>query len=95
MRRIATVLGAALTAGTLALALPGSAYAATGTLVINGVGHKDPSGCYATGSLVSLVVNQTDRFAYVYSDADCLGEVQQIIQPGVTTVDFGSSIYIR
>ncbi|WP_269854738.1 hypothetical protein [Streptomyces sp. RPT161] len=94
MRRIATALGAVVTAGTLALAIPGSAYAATGNLVINGVGHNNPSGCFATGTLASLIVNQTDGIAYVYSDLNCSGDVQEIIQPGGTALSFGSSVYI-
>ncbi|GAA1900808.1 hypothetical protein [Streptantibioticus ferralitis] len=95
MRRIATTLGAVVAAATMALALPGSAFAATGNLVINGIGHKDPGGCYSTGPLVSIIVNQTDRLAYIYSDADCFGEVQAIVQPGLATLSFGSSVFIR
>ncbi|MEU1626888.1 hypothetical protein ABZ746_16500 [Streptomyces sp. NPDC020096] len=95
MRRIATTLGAVVAAATLALALPTSAFAATGNLIINGVGHKDPSGCYPTGPLLSIIVNQTDGIAFVFSDADCSGDVQAVIQPGVSTIAFGPSVYIR
>ncbi|MEV5510441.1 hypothetical protein [Streptomyces orinoci] len=95
MRRFATALGALAAAGTLALALPGSAYAATGNLVINGVGHQNPSGCYSTGTLATLIVNQTDATVYVFSDLNCSGDVQQIIQPGISTLAFGSSVLVK
>ncbi|ARF57951.1 hypothetical protein [Streptomyces gilvosporeus] len=96
MRRITTAFGALATAGMLALALPTSAHAANGTLIVNGVEHDSPSGCYPSGQWPLRVTNRTDGPAYVMSGADCAGSVVAVAQPGQSAVsEFGSSVYIR
>ncbi|MGV9270873.1 hypothetical protein ACWDRR_40270 [Kitasatospora sp. NPDC003701] len=51
-RRTATVLGAWPVAAALAVAVPGTAYAAHGMLIIDGAAHQDPSGCLPLGDFV-------------------------------------------
>lgn len=85
MRRMATVLGACAAAATLALAVPGAAYAAHGFLIIDGMAHYDPSGCFPLGDFVPPVVtNQTDSVVAVWSGPDCTGQVDWLINPGET-----------
>ncbi len=85
MRRMARVLGTCVAATTLALAVPGTTYAANGSLVINGVAHQDPSGCFPLGDFVPPVVaNHTDAIAEVHSGPDCTGQVTWLIYPGET-----------
>ncbi|MFB6890481.1 hypothetical protein ACFCX4_14320 [Kitasatospora sp. NPDC056327] len=82
-RRTATVLGAWLTAAALAVAVPNSAYAAHGVLIIDGSAHQDPSGCYTLGDFVRPVVtNLTDSVIQVRSGTDCSGGVEALVVPG-------------
>ena len=56
MRRAATVLGGLAMAGSLALGLTGSAWAAQGTLGVSGKTYTDPGeGCYTVGEAVRLI----------------------------------------
>ncbi|MFC6986871.1 hypothetical protein [Streptomyces cirratus] len=83
-------------AATLALAVPTSAYAAQGVLIIDGVGHQDPSGCFPLGDFVpSVVTNHTDAIAEVRSGPDCTGQVDWLVYPGETYHPNGSrSVFV-
>lgn len=95
MRRIATALGILAAAATLALTVPGSAYAAQGVLSINGVEYHDPSGCYEIGSFPYGVVNHTDRTALVLTGRGCTGKVDAVVDPGRSkNGELGNSVYI-
>lgn len=83
-RRMAVVVGALAAAATLTVAVPGSAYAAQGVLIVNGSEHKDPSGCYAIDRFPSSVTNHTDAIAEVHSGPDCSGQVEWLVYPGET-----------
>lgn len=69
-RRLASLAACVAASAPLALA-PGTAYAAEGTLALNGVHHQNPSGCYrAHGNL--YVDNQTDKSVQIYrTSPDC------------------------
>ncbi|GHE00753.1 hypothetical protein GCM10010339_17370 [Streptomyces alanosinicus] len=96
MRRMATALGTLGAAVALMLTVPNSAYAATGVLVIDGVAHEDPSGCFPLGdSAPPVVSNYTDAVAEVHSGPDCTGQVTWLIYPGETYHPNGSrSIFV-
>ncbi|MFJ9950012.1 hypothetical protein [Kitasatospora sp. NPDC091207] len=82
-RRTATVLGAWLAAATLAVAVPNTAYAAHGVLIIDGGAHQDPSGCITLGDFVRpLVTNLTDSVVQVRTGTDCSGRIEALIVPG-------------
>ncbi|MFG2497204.1 hypothetical protein ACGFSB_03160 [Streptomyces sp. NPDC048441] len=81
-RRMAMALGALAAAATLALAVPGSAYAAQGVLIVNGSEYVDPSGCYPIDRYPSSVANHTDAIAEVHSGPDCTGQVEWLVYPG-------------
>ncbi|MEV7615533.1 hypothetical protein [Streptomyces sp. NPDC089799] len=85
-RRAARVLGACTAALVLAVAVPGgTAQAANGLLIIDGVPHTDPSGCHPLGDFVpSEVVNLTDEVAFVWSGPFCDGRVTGAVLPGQT-----------
>lgn len=83
-RRMAVALGALAAAVTLAVAVPGSAYAAEGVLIVNGKEQEDPSGCYAIDWYPSSVTNHTDAIAEVHSGPDCTGQVEWLVHPGET-----------
>ncbi|WP_030065976.1 hypothetical protein, partial [Streptomyces natalensis] len=96
MRRITTAFGALAAAGMLALALPASAHAANGTLILNGVEHDNPSGCYPGDPRSLHVDNATDGPAYVMSSPNCTGSVVAVAAPGQEAVsEYGASVYIR
>ena len=83
-RRMAVTLGALAAAAALTIAVPGSAYAAQGVLIVNGNEHADPSGCYAVDRYPSSVTNDTDAIAEVHSGPDCTGQVEWLVHPGET-----------
>ncbi|MEU3402679.1 hypothetical protein ABZ766_01790 [Streptomyces sp. NPDC006670] len=97
VRRAGKALGACAAAALLALATPaGTAYAATGTLTVDGTDHEDPSGCYRLGDFAPpKVSNLTDEVAWVWSGTDCDGQVTQQIDPGATAVGKGRSLFIE
>ncbi|MGK5627968.1 hypothetical protein [Streptomyces sp. URMC 123] len=96
MRRIALSLGSLMAAGTLAFAVPGSAVAAQGVLVVNGTAYEDPSGCYDTDIRPLSVSNHTDEVALVFSEAGCSGQVIELVNPGDETIsESGKSVYIN
>ncbi|MGG7570388.1 hypothetical protein [Streptomyces sirii] len=84
MRRLATTLGTIAAAAMLTLAVPNSAYAAEGVLVVNGTAYENPSGCYAVDWFPSSVSNYTDAIAEVHSGPDCTGQVEWLVYPGET-----------
>ncbi|MFE3639177.1 hypothetical protein [Streptomyces cellostaticus] len=94
MRRIGSTLATLAAAGVLALAVPGSAFAANGFLAIGGVRHDDPAGCFEIASL-STVFNFTDRPALVHNVPGCAGGFVQVIPPGLAVQVPGThSIFI-
>ncbi|GAA3118587.1 hypothetical protein GCM10010521_02760 [Streptomyces rameus] len=82
MRRISSALAPLAAAGVLALAVPGSACAANGFIVIDGVVHTSPSGCIEIPKL-SSVFNVTDIPVKVHNVPGCVGGIVQIIPPGL------------
>ncbi|GGO47594.1 hypothetical protein [Streptomyces lasiicapitis] len=95
MRRFALTLGSLVAAGMLALAVPGSAVAAHGVLVINGTAYGEPRGCYESDRWPLSVGNHTDSRAYVFDGPHCSGSVIEYVMPGTQTVsEFGNSVYI-
>ncbi|MFF0445124.1 hypothetical protein ACFYT4_01670 [Streptomyces sp. NPDC004609] len=96
MRRIATLLGTLAAATMLAVAVPQSALAAHGDLIINGKVHHDPSGCYSSDRWPLSVENHTDQPALVFDGPDCSGGIVGVVPPGGSTVsEFGGSVLIR
>ncbi|MDH6128648.1 hypothetical protein [Kitasatospora sp. GP82] len=93
---MAKALGVCAAAATIALTIPNSAYAAHGFLIIDGVAHRNPSGCYPLGDFVpSVVTNQTDAVAEVWSGPDCKGQVDWLVYPGETYRPNGSrSVFV-
>lgn len=84
-RRMATVAGAAAAAAALAFSVPGTAYAAHGILIVDGVSHHEPGGCYPLGDFVPPAVsNYTDSAVAVWSGHDCSGRVEHFVDPGET-----------
>lgn len=61
---------------TLFLAQLGSA--ATGELVISGVHHRNPHGCFSVSSDPALILNHTPEEATGYSKKDCKGKATSI-----------------
>ncbi|WP_438295332.1 hypothetical protein [Streptomyces sp. HUAS TT7] len=96
VRRMTMALGAFAAAAALALAAPNTAYAAAGVLVIDGVAHEDPSGCYPLGDFAPpMVSNYTDAIVEVHSGPDCTGQVTWLIYPGETYHPNGSrSVFV-
>ncbi|GLW12723.1 hypothetical protein Misp01_78510 [Microtetraspora sp. NBRC 13810] len=97
MRRTATALGTLAAAGMLALAVPNSAHAAYGELVIGPTTYVNPSGCYGTRGWWPLHVrNWTDGVAAVYDAPGCTGVIIDFVYPNeIKTFSIGQSVYIR
>lgn len=94
-RRMAKTLGAFAAAAALALAVPNSAYAAEGVLIINGSAYVNPSGCYPVDWFPSSVTNHTDAVAVILTGPDCTGEVDAAVFPGETQyTELGNSVFI-
>ncbi|WP_043468451.1 hypothetical protein [Kitasatospora sp. MBT66] len=89
-RRTATVLGAWLAAAALAVAVPNTAYAAHGILIVDGAPYQDPRGCLPLGDFVQPVVtNYTDSVVQVRSGTSCEGAVEKFVVPGETYAVLG------
>ncbi|WP_328956580.1 hypothetical protein [Kitasatospora purpeofusca] len=89
-RRTATVLGAWLAAAALAVAVPNTAYAAHGILIIDGAAYQDPSGCLTLGDFVQPVVtNYTDSVVQVRAGTSCKGPVEKLVVPGESYAALG------
>ncbi|MEW2577791.1 hypothetical protein [Streptomyces syringium] len=96
MRRFTLSLGSLVAAVALAFAVPGSAVAADGVLVVNGTAYEEPSGCYESDRWPLSVSNHTDEVAYVFSEAGCSGQVLELVNPGDSLIsEFGNSVYIE
>ncbi|WP_406155027.1 hypothetical protein OG217_35155 [Streptomyces sp. NBC_01023] len=96
MRRITTGIGILAAAAMIGLAVPGSAYAAEGRLVINGQEYDNPSGCYRSDTWPLRVINKTNEPALIFDGADCHGRVERIAPPGQYAIsEFGQSVYVR
>ncbi|MET8703580.1 hypothetical protein ACFVUH_33760 [Kitasatospora sp. NPDC058032] len=96
-RRTVTVLGAWLAAAALAVAVPNTAYAAHGVLIIDGSAHQDPSGCLQLGDFVRpTVTNLTDSGVQVWTGSGCTGQIEHVLAPGDTYAPIaGRSVYVR
>ncbi|MFF3174755.1 hypothetical protein ACFVQ0_19290 [Streptomyces sp. NPDC057900] len=94
MRRTLISLGSIAAAGMLAFAGTQSAFAASGTLIVNGEAFENPgAGCYAAGDEGAQVDNQTDSNAEVFLDASCAdGPVTVIASGDAGDVNPGGSI---
>ncbi|MES4892493.1 hypothetical protein [Streptomyces sp. NPDC096012] len=79
---ISSTLVTLATAGALTLAVIGSAFGANGSLMINGVPHPAPKGCFEIPAL-STVFNLTDVPALVHNVPGCAGGFVHIINPGL------------
>ncbi|MGX2995797.1 hypothetical protein JNUCC64_16165 [Streptomyces sp. JNUCC 64] len=83
MRRLVHTLALLAAAGTLTVAVPSSAAAATGVLIIDGYRHfENPSGCYDRRTWPLDVENRTDRTAYAWSGPNCTGLLVGWVGPG-------------
>ncbi|MFB4194825.1 hypothetical protein [Streptomyces carpaticus] len=92
VRRVA----AAVVAGAMVCALPGSAAAAEGRLTLSGKTYVNPQpGCY-TGLYVPLLVgNGTDTPVLVFADRACRGDLIGEVAPGDNRVfEFGGSVQV-
>ncbi|MFD5271535.1 hypothetical protein [Streptomyces sp. NPDC058335] len=90
-----TVLGAFAARVLLAVAVPTSAHAAEGVLIVNGVAHENPSGCFPVDWFPSSVTNHTDAIAEVHSGPGCGGAVEWLVYPGETYyTETAQSVYI-
>jgi len=95
MRRISTLLGTAALAAVMAVAVPGSAQAATGDLQVGFAVHHNPSGCYNSDIFPLIVGNETNETATVYDQPDCQGNVIGTVAPGQNSVfEFGASVSV-
>lgn len=91
MRQIATIFAAVL----LALAVPTSAEAAIGSLVINGFTYPNPHGCYGPGHTHLTVVNHTNQSATIYVGKNCDDRVDRTLAPGQSAyTNVGKSVYV-
>lgn len=76
--RIVVSLGALASAALLMTGVAVSAQAATGTLIVDGVDHRNPSGCFnlpnpRPGEMPDdlVVKNNTDKLVVVWANFDC------------------------
>ncbi|MER6914557.1 hypothetical protein ABT354_23030 [Streptomyces sp. NPDC000594] len=83
MRRTLTTLGTLTAALALAVAVPQSASAANGVLIVNGTAHENPSGCISPAKPPLTVDNWTDTGVYVFEEANCQGWPIGIVHPGL------------
>lgn len=96
MRRITTSVGFMAAAAMIGMAIPGSAFAATGTLKVGFQSYQDPQGCYTSNAWPMRVGNYTDQPAFVYDGENCTGRVVAVVAPGNTQLfEFGNSVYIK
>ncbi|MBZ6475689.1 hypothetical protein [Streptomyces griseocarneus] len=83
---ISKALGAMAATLALSFAIPGSASAASGQLVLNGRVFTNPSGCYRNLNAPLAVQNRTTTTAFVHSTPDCTGPARTVA-PGQTFAD--------
>ncbi len=95
MHRLTTTAATCAAAFLLALALPGSAYAANGAVLLDGSTYPNPSGCITPGNNPhqSLDIdNRTDEPLSIYDTRDCSGNPNSAISPGTTGSFSGASV---
>ncbi|MEU6114523.1 hypothetical protein ABZ840_08325 [Streptomyces sp. NPDC047117] len=99
---MAATLGTLAMAGALALTVPSSAYAATGTLTVQNLltgaqtPYENPGDCYTLGvtEALSRINNATDMPVWVYEGPDCQGPSILTLGPGESNVTVGLSFAI-
>ncbi|MFI0741186.1 hypothetical protein ACH4PU_24365 [Streptomyces sp. NPDC021100] len=91
---ITKALGVLAAAGALCLALPGSSYAASGQLVLNGRIFDNPTGCFRNLNAPLSVQNKTTTAAHVFTTMDCTGPAQMVPPRQSTVVPRGRSVSI-
>ncbi len=95
MRRITATLATLAAATAVALVSPGSAWAANGTLWINGKRHHNPSGCYTVRRGSLSATNRTNTAAVIYEGDRCNRRILGAVGPGQRGAwESGGSIYI-
>ncbi|GAA0445267.1 hypothetical protein GCM10010361_06310 [Streptomyces olivaceiscleroticus] len=100
--RIAATLGSLAMAGVLTLTVPGSAYAATGTLTVTNLvtgkktAYVNPGDCYTFGVLgaASHINNDTDMPVWIYQGPDCQGPNLLTMGPHESNATVGLSFAI-
>ncbi|UGY92882.1 hypothetical protein [Streptomyces gobiensis] len=96
-RRLFSVLGAIAAAVLLTVAVPTSAYAADGKILVDGQEYENPSGCYNVGLPAPHhgYINDTDRGLSVFLLPDCEGTVLTgVVPPGQREELLGASFRI-
>ncbi|MDI5966950.1 hypothetical protein [Streptantibioticus silvisoli] len=95
MKRAMKMLGALAAAATVAVAVPQSALAAGGVLVVNGTVYENPQGCYESELWPLRVENRTDQPVIIFSGPGCSGEELRVVFPGQHAVaEFGQSVSV-
>ncbi|KNB50495.1 hypothetical protein [Streptomyces caatingaensis] len=95
MRRLVPqVLGTLVTAVVVSLAVPGSASAASGELVLNGRTFTNPSGCYRNLDAPLSVQNRTRGVVFVHNSADCTGPARAVPAGGTFAATSGHSVRV-
>lgn len=99
MRKFLAVIGISLITAASGAVCPSAMAAsdtgtATGTLVVDGVSHTNPHGCYPAGGFLVTVVNHTDRTAYIYPNGGCFGQYEGWVLPGGQATMNGASVWI-
>ncbi len=76
---------------------PAAAYAAQGSLVVNGSVYREPSGCLQIGGGAAplAIENHTDATVAVFYMAACKGEAGAVLPSGASRTFSGSSILVR
>ncbi|MBH1932975.1 hypothetical protein I5Q34_01485 [Streptomyces sp. AV19] len=93
MRRLVPkALGALVTAAVLCLTAPGSTFASSGELVLNGRVFTNPSGCFRNLNAPLSVQNRTRTMVFVHSSPDCTGPAQSIPAGGTFAASSGHSV---
>lgn len=94
--RLTTAAAALASAGLLALALPGTADAAQGTLRVGFQNYQNPHGCYDSDIFPLIVTNHTNQPVTVYDGPGCRGNRIGTVRPyGEGVFEFGSSVHIK
>ncbi|WP_054813241.1 hypothetical protein [Nocardia arizonensis] len=86
--------GALAVTGLILTAPP--AFAALGSVVVNGSVHRDPDGCFDVGgSPAQLAVeNHTDTTIMIFAWPGCRGEMTVVLTPTQSATVSGSSVQI-
>ncbi|WP_433756112.1 hypothetical protein [Nocardia sp. CA-135398] len=72
------------------------AHAAQGSLVVNGMVYREPSGCLQIGGGAAplAIENHTDATITVFYMAGCRGEASAVLPSGASRTFSGSSLRI-